>query len=149
MIPTRPIMAMAVASAPTTTDVRESDAVRLRQASSPATLRPTTHPGRAVHRDHHRRRGHRGGADREQRGDVSTHRIAAQRRRLRRRQRQTANPADHSRSAPPPQARMVFVGAAAHGLGRRHLHGFARRRQRGEERHQRAGQDADPRLRAR
>ena len=39
MIPTLAIIAMAVASAATTTDVRESDAVRLRPASKPSARR--------------------------------------------------------------------------------------------------------------
>ena len=42
MMPTLAIMAIAVASAATTTLVRESDAVRLRPASRPTTCRRTT-----------------------------------------------------------------------------------------------------------
>ena len=63
MIPTLAIMAMAVASAPTTTDVRESEAARLRPASRLSTRRATSGARGAIDRQHQRRRG-QGGATR-------------------------------------------------------------------------------------
>ena len=81
---------MAVASAPTTIDVRASDAVKLRAASSPGA--PKQLPDEAAQRpydaEHDQRREETRDADRQQRRDIAPNRFPVDRLTLRRQHRQ-------------------------------------------------------------
>ena len=142
MMPTLAIMAMAVASAATTTEVRESEPCQAARrpagfphASAAPAARwrgspPAPRPGRPA-------RPRPQPAERPHSRPPDSH---STRRRARAAQAASRKARRPCQSAPPAQARAMLVRAAAHGLGRRHLHGLARRRQRRNQRHHRAGQ---------
>ena len=130
MMPTDVVMAIAVASAPTSTDVRRSDDARLREASI-----ASTPPSRRNMPERNRRQpadqcrdGERTGSDEQQGRSVAEERFAGDGGRERR-----CSPDDRQGEANPEIANLVdacgiFALPARHGFHRRDQRRFMRRR---------------------